>query len=104
MRDVEEGGRRRTVKSYYGAAYARLHRYGLARTITTYFSNAGSGRYWHPTANRAITLREGARLQGFPDDFKFLGGALQSNATLVGNALDAELANATYRSIRRALE
>ncbi|WP_368857580.1 DNA cytosine methyltransferase [Streptomyces sp. GbtcB6] len=49
-------------------------------------------------------MREGARLQGFPDDFKFLGGALQSNATLVGNALDAELANATYRSIRRALE
>lgn len=104
MRNVAEGGRRKTEKTYYGAAYARLHRYGLARTITTYFSNAGSGRYWHPTINRAITLREGARLQGFPDNFKFLGGALQSNAVLVGNALDAELANATYRSIRRALE
>lgn len=104
MRNVAEGGRRQTVKSYYGAAYARLHRKALARTLTTYFPNAGSGRYWHPVANRAITLREGARLQGFPDSFKFFGGATQANATLVGNALDSHLANATYESIRRALE
>lgn len=103
MEKIPEGGRRETEKEYFGAAYARLHRKGLARTITTYFSYAGSGRYWHPTCNRAITLREAARLQGFPDSFRFQGGPSEANRILVGNALDGKLAEATYRAIRQGL-
>jgi len=104
MEKVPEGGKRANKKNYYALAYARLHRHGLTRTITTYFPNAGSGRFWHPTQNRAITLREAARIQGVPDSFHFLNGATKANAILVGNALDASLANAKYAAIRRLLE
>jgi DNA (cytosine-5)-methyltransferase 1 len=104
MEKVPEGGRRQTDKTYFGASYGRLHRQGLVRTITTFFPNAGSGRFWHPTENRAITLREAARIQGFPDSFHFLGGATEANAVLVGNALDAALSNATFNAIQRLLD
>lgn len=40
----------------------------------------------HPIANRPLTLREGARIQSFPDDFRFYGS--KSNiATMIGNAV-----------------
>lgn len=103
MRDVPEGGQLETLRDYYASAYARLHRRGLARTLTTYFPNAGSGRFWHPTENRSLTVREAARLQGVPDSFRFMGGPTKANATLLGNTLDAHLAAATFRSVRAAL-
>lgn len=102
MRDVPEGGQWRG-KVYYSESYGRLHRVGLSRTITRFFPNAGSGRFWHPVENRAITLREAARIQGFPDSFHFLGSGMK-DADLVGNALDASLADIAFHSIREALQ
>jgi DNA (cytosine-5)-methyltransferase 1 len=101
MRDVPEGGRRLTEKRYYGAAYARLHSQGLAKTLTRYFANAGSGRFWHPSENRSLTVREAARLQGFDDGFQFPGGAREANAWMIGNALDKGLADASFGAVRR---
>jgi DNA (cytosine-5)-methyltransferase 1 len=76
MELVEEGCRPPTEASnnrrYYSQAYARLHRAGLARTVTTNFHNPGSGRFLHYAEHRSITVREAARLQGFADDFVFL--------------------------------
>jgi DNA (cytosine-5)-methyltransferase 1 len=103
MERIPEGGRWRGGTDHYAHAYGRLHRRGLARTITTFFAYAGGGRFWHPTENRSITLRESARLQGFPDDFRFLEISKRS-AALVGNALDSALASVCYRTVRRALE
>ena len=103
MGPVPQGGQRDAGRKYHGAAYARLHGEGLAKTLTRYFSNAGSGRFWHPTSNRSLTVREAARLQGFPDDFAFAGGATQMNAWMVGNALDAALANVSFRAVTRSL-
>lgn len=40
-------------------------------TITTQFFNYGSGRFGHPTQRRAITPREAAVLQGFPESYVF---------------------------------
>jgi site-specific DNA-cytosine methylase len=104
MRDVPEGGRWSGGEDHFSQAYGRLHRKGLARTITTYFANPGSGRFWHPTENRALTLREAARIQGFPDSFKFIGPHFSNAARLVGNALDAAIARVSYQAIREALE
>ena len=47
----------------------------------------------HPTADRYLTLRECARIQTFPDDFKFVGTAAEQ-ALLIGNAVPPRLAAA----------
>ena len=104
MSDVREGGRWDGGKDHFSHAYGRLHRRGLARTVTTYFGNAGSGRFWHPTENRALTVREAARLQGFPDSFRFYSHEFVRNSRLVGNALDSALAEMQYEAIRQVLE
>jgi len=103
MANVPEGSRWSGGADHFSQAYGRLHRRGLSRTITGFFPNAGSGRFWHPVENRAITLREAARIQGFPDSFTFLAKDRQ-NQHLVGNALDAALAGFTYGVIAECLE
>jgi len=102
MSAVPEGGRHGEKGKYFSQAYGRLHRRGLARTITTNFANPGSGRFWHPTQERTLTLREAARLQGFDDSYQF-GGLPSHDAVLVGNALDAALADLKYRIIRSTI-
>lgn len=72
-------------RRYYSQAYTRLHRKGLARTITTNFHNPGSGRFLHYQQHRTLTVREAARLQGFGDDFVFIGHPGRQER-LVGNA------------------
>ena len=103
MGEVPEGGQRDNGGRYHGAAYGRLHGQGLAKTLTRYFSNAGSGRFWHPNENRSLTVREAARLQGFEDAFSFLGGATEANTWMIGNALDKALAEASFEAVQRML-
>ena len=103
MATVAEGGQRDVGRRYHGAAYARLHSLGLAKTLTRYFSNAGSGRFWHPTENRSLTVREAARLQGFEDGFAFPGNAAQASAWMIGNALDEALSGVSFRAVIRLL-
>lgn len=103
MNAVPEGGRWTNGKEYFSNAYGKLHRKGLARTLTTYFSNPGSGRYWHPTENRTLSVREAARIQGFPDSFKF-NTPYSRSARLIGNALDASIAEVAYKVIRQSIE
>ena len=89
LRVVKEGCRppveATNGRRYYSQAYARLHRDGLARTITTNFHNPGSGRFLHYGLHRTLTVREAARLQGFRDDFVFIGHPGWQER-LVGNA------------------
>lgn len=103
MGPVPEGGQLATNRRYHGAAYGRLHSQGLAKTLTRYFSNAGSGRFWHPTNNRSLTVREAARLQGFEDGFTFPGGAAEANTWMIGNALDRALSDASFAAMQRVL-
>jgi DNA (cytosine-5)-methyltransferase 1 len=89
MAAIDEGGRPSPEatggKRYYSQAYARLHRRGLARTITTNFHNPGCGRFLHYSQPRALTVREAARLQGIADGFRFIGHPTWQER-LVGNA------------------
>jgi DNA (cytosine-5)-methyltransferase 1 len=102
MRRIREGGQPKISRRYYSQSYGRLHSQGLAKTITTAFPNGGSGRFWHPIENRSLTLREAARIQGFPDTFAFQEPSSQA-AFLVGNALDAALASVVFSVIRSCL-
>ena len=104
MARVPEGGRWSGGEDHFSHSYGRLHRRGLARTVTTFFSNPGSGRFWHPTEERCLSVREAARLQGFPDSFRFPSDDAIRACGLVGNALDGVLAETSYGVIRDALD
>jgi len=95
---VPEGDRLRTARRYYSQAYARLHRRGLARTVTTNFHNAGCGRFTHWAEPRTLTVREAARLQGVADSFEFIGHR-STQERLVGNAFPPPWANAIAQHI-----
>jgi DNA (cytosine-5)-methyltransferase 1 len=103
MDRVPEGGRWKGGADHFAHTYGRLHRKGLSRTITNFLAYAGGGRLWHPTENRSLTLREAARIQGFPDSYIFPETSKRA-AALVGNALDSSLASVCYGVVRSALE
>lgn len=63
-------------------------------TVTGYIFN----KFVHPYENRFITVREAARLQGFPDNVKF-EGTLTSTQQQVGNAVPIPLAKAIFAQI-----
>jgi len=67
--------------------------------IRTEFVKPEKGRYLHPEADRSLTLREGARLQTFSDEFRFVG-CMTSIARQIGNAVPPEMS----RRIAQALE
>lgn len=56
----------------YPSVYGRMHWDKPAQTITTGFLTPGRGRYIHPMQPRVITPHEAARIQAFPDSFKFV--------------------------------
>lgn len=62
-----------------------------AYTITTQFTNVTVGCFIHPFENRALSVREAARLQTFPDRYRFVG-TLGSRAKQIGNAVPPVLA------------
>lgn len=69
-------------------------------TIRTQFLKPEKGRYLHPQAHRSITVREGARLQTFPDDFDFKGSVFQI-VKQIGNAVPVELARNVAEAVRQ---
>lgn len=73
-------------KNYFGNTYARLLPDEPSPTITRNFGTPSSSRCIHPFQNRALSTREGARLQGFPDNYVFHGGKGSKNLQ-IGNAV-----------------
>lgn len=82
--------------------YGRLEWTSQAGTITAGFDSFTRGRFGHPEQHRPITLREGARLQGFPDGFRFLGSRAQVRLQ-IGNAVPPPLARAAGEALKRVL-
>lgn len=78
--------------------YGRLAPDEPAVTITARFDSFTRGKFAHPFENRNITLREGARLQTFPDEFIFTGSR-EEVAAQIGNAVPPMLATALASAV-----
>lgn len=59
--------------------------------------------FGHPEIPRGLTIRERARLQGFPDDYEFMGGVTDQR-TQTGNAVPPPMAKAVAAAIMEGLE
>ncbi|MXX95006.1 MAG: DNA cytosine methyltransferase [Gammaproteobacteria bacterium] len=92
----------------YTAVYGRMEWNKPAPTLTTQFVNYGSGRYGHPTQDRAISLREGAILQTIPLTYELAKDETTINFSamtrLIGNAVPVSLARALASAIRDHLK
>ncbi len=86
------------TKSIYSGTWTRMRKEEVSTTITTRFDTPSSGKFTHPFLNRAITVREAARIQSFPDDFCFIGPKV-SQMKQVGNAVPPLLASMIAKTI-----
>lgn len=77
--------------THYCDVYGRMRWDAVAPTLTTGCTDVTKGRYAHPCYDRAITLREAALLQTFPQDYQFYGNSGQI-ARQIGNAVPVNLA------------
>jgi len=76
----------------YHYSYARLNWGEPARTITKSAYHVGAGMFTHPEEDRAITMREAARLQTFPDWVRFSTNNIRELSALIGSAVPPLLA------------
>ena len=88
-------------KGYFKNTYARLVPDSPSPTMTRNFGTPSSSRCIHPFQDRALSTREGARLQGFPDSYIFHGGKGSKNLQ-IGNAVPVVLARVLGESISSA--
>ncbi|QTE74003.1 DNA cytosine methyltransferase [Clostridiales bacterium FE2010] len=86
------------TKSIYSGTWVRMDADDVSVTITTRFDTPASGKFTHPYLNRAITVREAARIQSFPDSFHFYG-TKTSQMKQVGNAVPPLLAQSVAEAI-----
>ena len=91
------------LTSGYANTYGRLIEDQPCTTITNNMSTPSGLRCIHYEQNRALTPREGARIQSFPDWFQFVGD--KANVTTqIGNAVPPLLAIALAKQIDSALK
>jgi DNA (cytosine-5)-methyltransferase 1 len=111
IRHVPQGGTWRDIPAYllperfFGMRrtdssnlLGRLDPQRPAYTITTQFDNVTVGCYVHPWEDRALSVREGARLQSFPDQYRFVG-SIPSRCRQIGNAVPPMLAGVLAAAI-----
>jgi len=92
---------RRYRHDIFDDKYKRLDEDGLSRTITAHIAKDG---YWyiHPRQNRTLTVREAARLQTFPDRFRFAGPP-SAAFRQIGNAVPPMLAERLGQAVPASL-
>lgn len=93
---------RRYRADIFDDKYKRLNEDGLSRTITAHIAKDG---YWyiHPRDNRTLTVREAARLQTFPDRYRFAGPP-SAAFRQIGNAVPPLVGEQLGLGIRNSLD
>lgn len=95
--------KRKSGKSY-GSVYGRMKWDEPAPTMTTNCTGLGNGRFGHPEQNRAISLREAALFQTFPEYYDMIdpqAGFMPSIiARHIGNAVPVDLGQVIAKSIK----
>jgi DNA (cytosine-5)-methyltransferase 1 len=95
-------------KTYRSTVYGRMRWDEPAPTMTTQCVGLGNGRFGHPTQNRAISLREAAIFQTFPENYKFTESenpmVVAKVAKFIGNAVPVRLGSVIGKSIKTHLK
>lgn len=97
-RELLPAGMQRARLQDHTKRYGRLDQKGFASTVLTK-CDPHWGAYIHPTQNRTISVREAARLQGFPDSFLFVGEKVSKQYEQVGNAVPVQLSEAIAQTV-----
>lgn len=106
MKALPDGGSKEDLpeelrpKSGFGNTYAKMWWKRPAPTITRNFACPSSSRCIHPRDSRALSTREGARLQSFPDSYKFYGSTSMKNLQ-IGNAVPPLLSIALAKEVNK---
>jgi DNA (cytosine-5)-methyltransferase 1 len=93
----------RALRKDHTRRYRRMTWDGVPRSVITRFRDPKTGEYTHPEQDRTISIREAARIQGFPDWFAF-EGTNTSKYDQVGNAVPVPLARALGAELTKCLE
>ena len=94
----------------FPSPYGRMEWDKPAPTVTTQFSFYSCGRFGHPKRDRAISVREGALLQGFPTTYEFVRKDQNPREEMdaltrgIGNAVPPPLGRAIGESIVKHLQ
>lgn len=89
----------------YGSVYGRMGWDGLGPTITTYFTTYGCGRFGHPDQDRPLSVREGALLQTFPQEYDFGERTTMHDLNKhIGNAVPPKLGRIIGKSIHNHIQ
>lgn len=108
MEALPEGGSPRDLpdhlrpKSGFPNTYCRLWWDRPSTTITRNLGTPSSSRCIHPFVARGLTTREGARIQCFPDSYRFIGSRSDKNLQ-IGNAVPTLLSEAVARQVLKTL-
>lgn len=104
---VLECHKKKSGHTYRSSVYGRMKWDEPAPTMTTHCVSLGTGRYGHPSQNRAISLREAAIFQTFPDYYEFAEPqkiSMTKTAKHVGNAVPVMLGQVIAQSIKEHLK
>lgn len=92
----------------YGSVYGRMTWDDVAPTMTTQCTGLGNGRFGHPKQGRAISLREAAIFQTFPESYELYDPNTEFSASKlemhIGNAVPVRLGRIIAKSIRKHLK